>query len=234
MNLGNLFFDKKPVVMKRWSEGQSMDIYSISKVPIWIQLPNLSPKLWSAPGLSQIGSLLGRPIEADVLTQEKARMCYARIMVEVNFNEELPNTVDFVNDEGNLMKQRVVYEWRPITCSHCHMMGHSESDCRKNSKEKLVWRPVQKDRRTDTPPEVQDNSIEQPSSETENMQEVPEEMIAEEEPNTTHIEEVINDGFTTVTTRYGRRANLRKRGNGNSVQNGSVGRGYGRLGNPPP
>lgn len=43
----------------------------------------------------------------------------------------------FRNEKGDLVEQKVQYEWRPIICKFCQKYGHAEDDCWKK-------KPVQK------------------------------------------------------------------------------------------
>lgn len=52
---GNLFFYSKPVILKRWKEGDDLS-EPITIVPVWIQLPNLPLEMWGASSLSKITS----------------------------------------------------------------------------------------------------------------------------------------------------------------------------------
>ncbi|KAL2943499.1 putative glucan endo-1 3-beta-glucosidase eglC [Bienertia sinuspersici] len=52
----------------------------------------------------------------DRLTEQKERLAYARIMVEVDIQKELPDQIDFINEKGISMVQTIEYEWRPNLC----------------------------------------------------------------------------------------------------------------------
>jgi len=39
-------------------------------------------------------------------------------------------------------RQFVKYEWLPVKCSHCHMLGHEEGECRKKTRVIREWRPI--------------------------------------------------------------------------------------------
>ena len=46
---------------------------------MWVQLPDLDLKDWSASSLSKLASLLGTPIMVDKNTEEKSTVRYARV-----------------------------------------------------------------------------------------------------------------------------------------------------------
>ena len=55
-----------------------------------------------------------------------------------------PMHIDFINDKDEAVRQEVRYEWQPVKCNHCKMLGH-EVVCRKRNKSRQVrqeWRKV--------------------------------------------------------------------------------------------
>ncbi|XP_021724874.1 uncharacterized protein LOC110692183 [Chenopodium quinoa] len=69
-------------------------------------------------------------------------------MVEVTINGTLPEFIEFLDEEGNRIKQAVQFEWKPVECLMCKGMGHVEQDCPnhyvKNHMHKSVQEPVRK------------------------------------------------------------------------------------------
>lgn len=93
-----VFFDKKAGVLKKFrQDNNKMDRKSLTKVPTWIQLPNLPPKMCSVQGLSQIGSIVSRPIEADIATEDRTRMSFARILVDVKNDEGRQKVIQYLD-----------------------------------------------------------------------------------------------------------------------------------------
>jgi len=81
--------------------------------------------------LSKLASMLGIPIKIDKATKEKSALGYARILVEMPIKGPFPEHIDFVNDSNRVVRQFVIYEWKPTRCNHCRMLGHEETNCRK-------------------------------------------------------------------------------------------------------
>ncbi|VFQ91043.1 unnamed protein product [Cuscuta campestris] len=84
-------FDNKPVYVRKWKPGCTIDLNALNDIPIWVQLPDLELKYWSLSGLSKIGSLLGKPIRTDNATATKTKMEYARLQVAVAMNQQFPD-----------------------------------------------------------------------------------------------------------------------------------------------
>ncbi|RAL47695.1 hypothetical protein DM860_012320 [Cuscuta australis] len=143
------FFDNKPMYVRKWSPDCKVNVNELKDVPIWIQFPNLNMRYWSLSGLSKLGSIIGKPIKRDKATAMRAKWGYARIQLEVQVQQEFPDLLSFINEEGRVITQEVVYEWKPCVCAKCNRMGHITEMCRKSNgegqdkKTKKVWRPKQ-------------------------------------------------------------------------------------------
>jgi len=92
-----------------------MDIHTeeIKSLPLWVQFPDLDVKYWGADSLSKIGSLLGIPIKTDRCTKERSMIRYARVLNDVPLDSTFPEFIEFFNDNELLIRQQVVYEWKP-------------------------------------------------------------------------------------------------------------------------
>ncbi|MCE5167415.1 hypothetical protein HAX54_001074, partial [Datura stramonium] len=53
------------------------------------------------------------------------------MLVEVDMNGDLPDVINFVNEKGTVVEQKVQYDWKPTLCSHCKKYGHGVEECRK-------------------------------------------------------------------------------------------------------
>ena len=99
-------------------------------VPVWVKFPNLPLKCWSLKCLSKIASVLGKPIQSDMLTFSMSRLSYTRVLVEVNLLSNLPCSIEVILPNGSLLQ--VVYETLPRFCKHCRTLGHITSTCTKS------------------------------------------------------------------------------------------------------
>ncbi|KAJ8436750.1 hypothetical protein Cgig2_009724 [Carnegiea gigantea] len=81
--------------------------------------------------LSKIGSLLGYPLKTDKYIKDKSMLKYARLMVEMSLEGQFPEYIEFANEKGVLLRQKVTYEWMPIKCDKRKMFGHTQEQCRK-------------------------------------------------------------------------------------------------------
>lgn len=81
-------------------------------------------------------------MRTDKCTKEKTTLSYARMQVEMRLDLDFPEHIDFVNEMGMLVRQQVVYEWKPVKYGNCHIFGHDDSSCKK--KENTRWELVPK------------------------------------------------------------------------------------------
>ncbi|KAL2930965.1 hypothetical protein RDABS01_036375 [Bienertia sinuspersici] len=135
------FFDSKPVIMKRWDPDMELHKETIKTVPIWTRFPKLELKYWGHRSIHKLGDAIGTTLKVDRLTEQKERLAYARIMVEVDIQKELPDQIEFINEKGISMVQLIEYEWRPNFCSKCNKYGHRGEECSKGVRKEIAWKP---------------------------------------------------------------------------------------------
>lgn len=118
---------------------------------MWIRLPRLPLTCWSEDSLSRIGSVLGKPVCADECTSQQKHISYARMLVEVDITKPLIYKVPIEDEKGLITEQHVYYEWVPMFCQKCHVVGHI---CKENKAitkgldQKQQWRPKGNDKET--------------------------------------------------------------------------------------
>jgi hypothetical protein len=65
-----------------------------------------------------------------------SRLSYARILVEVDLLQELPNAIQVVLPNGSPLSQQVTYESLPRFCKRCRVIGHSANTCNRGPMQK--------------------------------------------------------------------------------------------------
>ncbi|KAL2900665.1 hypothetical protein RDABS01_025747 [Bienertia sinuspersici] len=103
------FFDSKPVVWKRREPDMEVHKDSIKVVEVWIRLPKLELKYWGTRCLTKLGDSIGQTIKIDTLTEQRERLAYARMMIEVDLGKELPDKICFQNEKGICVEQLIEY-----------------------------------------------------------------------------------------------------------------------------
>lgn len=69
---------------------------------------------WGEASIGKIASALGKPLTTDECTAKKLRVSYARVLIEIDVTRELQNHVIIRGPSGELIKQDVDYEWKPL------------------------------------------------------------------------------------------------------------------------
>ncbi|PWA72355.1 hypothetical protein CTI12_AA271370 [Artemisia annua] len=83
---------------------------------------------------------VGKPMVMDKMTKERClkkagKLDFARVLVEVSANEELPSVLEIEypplgNRPARIGKLEVKYQWKPPLCTHCGTFGHSTLACK--------------------------------------------------------------------------------------------------------
>ncbi|XP_062104064.1 uncharacterized protein LOC133815224 [Humulus lupulus] len=152
---GIVQFDKKPVIVRPWT--QDLDnIRLVRSVPLWIRLPNLGLQYWGKKCLSALVSTIGKPIMVEKFTKDRSMIRYARVFVEMEITDDPPFIIYFVNERGQVQEQFVEYEWLPIKCNNCKGFGHNLADCKKNGSKVWVKKGATEQEHASSVPEVAD------------------------------------------------------------------------------
>ena len=157
---GFYHFDNRPFIVKAWNPELDINVEAISTLPIWVRLPELDIKYWGLQSLSKIGSMLGIPLKTDRYTKEKLMIKYARLLVEMPLDGDFPDYIDFANEKNVIIRQKVVYEWKPIKCSYCKMYDHVQEECRKRTQQRKEWRAVVASQSITTVHEAEEGAVE--------------------------------------------------------------------------
>ncbi|KAL9228003.1 hypothetical protein vseg_003627 [Gypsophila vaccaria] len=149
---GHYLFDNKPMIVNPWTEELELHKTEVKNVPVWIQLHGLPIKYWGK-SLPKIAGIVGKFLQTDKATDQKTKLAYARIMVEMTVNHPCPENIQFINELGVMQTVEVHYEWKPVNCTYCSGMGHNKEECMKlkppktqkpPEKKTTVWKPVPK------------------------------------------------------------------------------------------
>lgn len=62
-------------------------------------------------------SSLRKFVKVDSPTANRQKLQFARVMIEVNIDQEFPDQLSFINENGVEVVIEVSYEWKPVRCS---------------------------------------------------------------------------------------------------------------------
>ncbi|GFP94575.1 hypothetical protein PHJA_001601900 [Phtheirospermum japonicum] len=97
------------------------DRYSPNTITVWIKMPGLPLDCWNKKIISKTASKVGTPIVTDILTRNRERVSYARVLVEIEAATELKlghSTNDCSNTRASTSRRTTsnqIKVWQPVT-----------------------------------------------------------------------------------------------------------------------
>ncbi|KAM3301089.1 hypothetical protein P3S67_015589 [Capsicum chacoense] len=105
LNNGPYTYDYKVFVLKPWIPNFMRSKESLKQVPLWVVLPNLPIKYWAIENRSRIASYLGKSVCTDGLTTGEDRISYARMLIEMDVTQPLPEHL-LIEDSMEILGSR--------------------------------------------------------------------------------------------------------------------------------
>lgn len=57
-------------------------------------------------------------------TVNKARVMFARELIEMSLNDKFLDEILFENEHRELVTQSILYDWKRLWCKKCEQLGH--------------------------------------------------------------------------------------------------------------
>jgi len=95
---GSYHFAGRQFITKCWEPSMNLAKETYSSIPLWIKIHNLPLKGWSLKGISIMASQIGRSLYANPRTEDRSRLGYARVCVNVDVCSKFPKFIDI--DQG--------------------------------------------------------------------------------------------------------------------------------------
>lgn len=127
------------LVLQKWEAGMETLELNLSRLPVWIQFSNIPLELFTKTGLSYIASAVGIPLYCDKITAYQKRLAFARICVEIDVSDNIPEVIEVEMKNGNIVYVYTKVSWLPQKYWKCKIFGHSDKSCVK--KEVGKWVP---------------------------------------------------------------------------------------------
>ncbi|XP_031102039.1 uncharacterized protein LOC116005945 [Ipomoea triloba] len=109
------------LVAQRWVPDFKPRTAKLSKMAVWVRLPELSVEYFRDDTIKLILENVGKPLRLDRTTAAREKGRFARAAVEVDLNKPLVTEI-WVRDEV----QAVEYEGLHVVCFGCGVVGHRE------------------------------------------------------------------------------------------------------------
>lgn len=145
---GPYMIASRPIIIKDWVADFCFENEVLKA--LWVRLPKLPLNCWSGDFLSRIGSVLGTPICADECTSNQQRISYARLLIEIDITKPYVYKVQIEGENGKMVEKQVYYEWVPMFCQKCHVVGTVGYICKEKKvtmqpgQQQKQWQPKDK------------------------------------------------------------------------------------------
>lgn len=124
-------FSRAPLILQQWNPKMRLGDMKPEKVVVWVRFGLMEMEFWSTKILSKLASYIGVPQQSDLLTVTQGRLGFARVLVEVEVNGDLPESVPLISTRYGNSLIPVTYEWYPVQCPNYSRWGHRVNDCPK-------------------------------------------------------------------------------------------------------
>ncbi|KAF3782863.1 Transposon TX1 uncharacterized protein [Nymphaea thermarum] len=107
-----------------------MKVDHTTRIPIWIQIPNLATELWNQSVFEGIARTLGgEVVSIDPFTRSLVRMGYARMCIEVPLCFSPQPEIFLRRTNGDFIRVEIVYESMIRFYRKCGSLSHLDSNC---------------------------------------------------------------------------------------------------------
>ncbi|XP_026417160.1 uncharacterized protein LOC113312638 [Papaver somniferum] len=96
----------------------------MKSVFVWVNLRKVPLHMWNYKALSKIASVIRKPIMMDKLTAIRARMSFARVLIEIDVGCEYPASVPIFYEGKHVVDVDVEYPLKAPKCNAYNSLGH--------------------------------------------------------------------------------------------------------------
>lgn len=121
---GSCLIQDHYLILQRWRPFFKCGSDQISKVAVWVRIPNLPIEMCNAKFLWRVGSNIGTMLKVNTLTSVHFRATFARICVEIDLRKKLVPKFSVLSHEFSLE-----YERLHLICFHCGKYEHRAEAC---------------------------------------------------------------------------------------------------------
>ncbi|XP_075101803.1 uncharacterized protein LOC142177231 [Nicotiana tabacum] len=142
LKYGPYTFNNRPMMLKQWEPDFDISKETNRIVPIWVLLPGLPIQYWATENLGRIASYLGKLVCTNKLTTQGDRISYAKILVDIDISQPLPEYVLIEDEKSGYKEQRLEYEWKPsyyMGLGKLNRKGWKWSWCNKREATKRIY-----------------------------------------------------------------------------------------------
>ncbi|XP_026459817.1 uncharacterized protein LOC113360529 [Papaver somniferum] len=113
--------------VRNWMPNFRPENQSTSSTMVWVHYPGLSFEYWDEKTLFTISRAIGTPVKVDEVTLNYENGLYARVLVDIDLAQKIPNKLWIKNKYGGFM-QNVLLTKLPKFCPNCKIIGHTQPE----------------------------------------------------------------------------------------------------------
>ncbi|XP_061998989.1 uncharacterized protein LOC133716299 [Rosa rugosa] len=117
----------------KWSPEFSPSTYKNTFAQVWVRFWDLGFAFWDQQTLFEIAAGVGTPLKLDPRTKNRTVGLYARVLIDVDFSNPLPDKIRITRANGEVVVVGVEFESEPEICHKCGIVGHTADTCRSPS-----------------------------------------------------------------------------------------------------
>lgn len=95
------------MVIRNWDKAFKFQSEMMRIMPLWVLFPVLLVYYWTEENLGRIASFLGKPVCLDRLTIEVERISFARVLIEIDITQKLPEELYIAKLDGTELVQTI-------------------------------------------------------------------------------------------------------------------------------
>lgn len=99
------------------------------EIPVWVKLVDLKPCFWNDTAIGKIVSKIGKPIGVDYDSLQKHSLDWPRVQLIINSTKQQKNSVQIHTHKGEVINQKIEFEYLPRLCNVCKVFGHYSEGC---------------------------------------------------------------------------------------------------------
>ncbi|GKV25846.1 hypothetical protein SLEP1_g35229 [Rubroshorea leprosula] len=132
LNFGPWHVAHKTLVMRKWEPNYKEFKQDPKRMPIWVKLWDVPMDLLSVDSLCYIASGIGVPLALDKATEDRTRVDFAKVCVEIEVAnaQDLPEIIPVDIEDFPSVDIRVEYPWLPTTYGSCKKKRHTSRNCK--------------------------------------------------------------------------------------------------------
>ena len=124
-------FDNQALLLTRWKSGMTAANVKFDSVPLWVQIWGAPFDMRSSRVAEEVGNRLGKVLEVEKRRTNDSQNFFMRVKVAIPLDKEIRRGAFLAGSDGEKHWVHFKYEWLPVFCHHCGLLGHDLRYCAK-------------------------------------------------------------------------------------------------------